>query len=496
MLRRIASASRAWMMLAPMAMTLGVLAQPTLGQCEIGELLASDGTGGDYFGRSVAINGDIIIVGAADCCDPGDDTGSAYIFQRDGSSWIEQAKLLASDGAEGDEFGISVGVSGNLAIVGAQRNDENGFVSGAAYIFKYIPQSNEWVEQAKLLASDGAAGDLFGFSVDICGDFAVVGAHRHDIGNSDNGAAYLFQTSDDGQSWTEVARLWASDGLFLPQRHGISVAIDDDLIVVGAYWAGPKGSDSGAAYVYRIGDNIPNLMFEEDKLLPADGEAGDRFGSRVAIDADRCVVGAFGDSDNGSGAGAAYVFRYDNDAAAWIEEAKLLAIDGESGDEFATVAIQGEVVVVGATKHDLPVQDAGAAYVFMFDPQTERWNDHGKLTASDNASYDFFGSGVAISNGKVVVGAYRHDDLGSSSGSAYVFDALAETDANNNGIPDACEPGFGDLNSDGVVGAADVVILLAFWGPCPPPPIECLGDLNADGVVSAADLLILLANWS
>ena len=160
------------------------------------------------------------------------------------------------------------------------------------------------------------------------------------------------------------------------------------------------------------------------------------------------------------------------------------------------MAIQGEVVVVGATKHDLPVQDAGAAYVFTFDPQTERWNHYGKLTASDNDSYDYFGSGVGISDGMVIVGAYRHDEVASNAGAAYVFDALAETDLNNNGIPDACEPTLGDLNSDGVVGAVDVVILLAFWGPCPPPPIECLGDLNADGVVSAADLLILLANWS
>lgn len=496
MLGQIFNFARLWMMPAVLAGMMIGPTQTSLGQCEIDELLASDGAAGDEFGRAVAMDGDIIVVGAPDCCDAELEAGSAYILRREGSSWVEQSKLLASDGEDGDEFGYSVGISGNLAIVGAQRDDDRGFNSGAAYIFKYVPALDEWVQQAKLLASDGAAGDQFGHSVDICGDFAVVGAYLHDIGGSNTGAAYLFQTSDDGRSWTEVAKLWASDGLFLPQRHGISVAIDDDLIVVGAYWADPNGSNSGAAYVYRISDDIPDVLFEDDKLLPADGAAGDSFGSRVAIDVDRCVVGAFGEDDNGSSAGAAYVFRYDNDAAVWIEESKLLAIDGSSGDQMGLVAIQGEVVVVGAYKHDLPVQDAGAAYVFTFDSQTGRWNDHGKLTASDNAEYDYFGLAVAISDGQVVVGAYRHDDLGSSAGAAYIFDPLAEADLNNNGIPDACEPAFGDLNSDGVVGAADLIILLAFWGPCPPPPLECLGDLNADEVVGAADLLILLANWS
>jgi hypothetical protein len=109
---------------------------------------------------------------------------------------------------------------------------------------------------------------------------------------------------------------------------------------------------------------------------------------------------------------------------------------------------------------------------------------------------DNFGGAVAIGSSLVIAGARSHDELGSSVGSAYLFDALVEADVNNNGIPNACEPTLGDLDGDGVIGSADLLILLAFWGPCPPPPLECLGDLNVDEVVGVADLIVLLANWS
>ena len=107
-----------------------------------------------------------------------------------------------------------------------------------------------------------------------------------------------------------------------------------------------------------------------------------------------------------------------------------------------------------------------------------------------------FGFAVGISGDNAVVGAFRHDDPETNVGAAYVYAALLSLDDDGNGIPDACEPLLGDLNSDGVVNSADLIILLAFWGPCPPPPLECLGDLNADEVVGVADLLILLGNWS
>lgn len=497
MLRRIRNIARGVVSPAVVVLAISGMAQTSSGQCELAELLASDGSPSDFFGNSVSISGGVGIIGARSDDANGYNSGSAYIFVQDGLSWIEQAKLLASDGETYNYFGGSVDVSGEFAIVGARWNDEIGFHAGAAYVFRYAADTNEWIEQAKLLASDGDSQDEFGFSVAVSGDVAVVGAYLHDHGwnGSNVGAVYIFRSADGGRSWIQEAELLASDGM-VGDRFGEAVGIAGDLILVGARRSDPNGSSSGSAYIYRYDPDGAMPWIEEAKLVPLDNASGDFFGASVEIDADMVVVGATGDDDNGSSAGAAYIFRYDIDTSQWIEEAKLLASDGESYDDFGRVAIEGGVVIVGAPGHDFPAMGAGVAYVYTYDPAAASWDEQGMLVASDNAQYDGFGGAVAIDGGLAIAGAPSHDDLGSSSGSAYVFDAFADTDVNNNGIPDACEPPLGDLNSDGVVGAADLIILLAFWGPCPPPPLECLGDLNADEVVGVADLLILLVNWS
>ena len=142
------------------------------------KILPADGSNNDAFGNSVSISGDYAIVGA-----PGDDenshfSGSAYIFRRDGETWIEEQKLLATDITRGDQFGYSVSISGYNAIVGAARDDDNGLNSGSAYFFRR--DSTSWVEEKKIIASDGAEGDLFGSSVSISEDFAIIGAQRND----------------------------------------------------------------------------------------------------------------------------------------------------------------------------------------------------------------------------------------------------------------------------------------------------------------------------
>ncbi|HCO93284.1 MAG TPA: hypothetical protein DIU00_04915 [Phycisphaerales bacterium] len=163
---------------------------------QLAKLVASDGAAEDYFGVSVSISRDYAIVGAHQswgASQPLDD-GKAYIFKWDGAGWSQQQKLLASDGAAGDWFGQSVSISGDLAIVGAHGDDDNGSKSGSAYIFKWDGMS--WVQQQKLLASDGAAGDRFGVSVSISGDLAIVGAYWDDDAcpgdvACDSGSAYL-----------------------------------------------------------------------------------------------------------------------------------------------------------------------------------------------------------------------------------------------------------------------------------------------------------------
>ncbi|MCX5635489.1 MAG: FG-GAP repeat protein [Planctomycetota bacterium] len=167
------------------------------------KLLASDGTAGILFGRSVSISGNYAIVGASSDDDNGGDSGSAYIFNRDGTNWVQQQKLTASDGAASDQFGYSVSISGDYAIVGAYGDDDKGSASGSAYIFKR--DGTSWVQQQKLLASaDGATNDYFGRSVSISGDYAIAGAYGDDDKGSCSGSAYIFKR--DGTSWSEQAK--------------------------------------------------------------------------------------------------------------------------------------------------------------------------------------------------------------------------------------------------------------------------------------------------
>jgi hypothetical protein len=125
-----------------------------LGQCEW-KLLASDGGADDYFGRAVAVSGDTAILGAPRKDDNGSDSGAAYVFRFDGASWVEEAKLLASDGEPGDQFGTAVAVCGDTVAVSAVADDDNGTAAGAVYVFRH--DGFNWIKEAKLLASDGAA---------------------------------------------------------------------------------------------------------------------------------------------------------------------------------------------------------------------------------------------------------------------------------------------------------------------------------------------------
>ncbi len=151
------------------------------------KLTASDGVGGDYFGYSVSIKGDSAIVGARGV---GGTTGAAYVFVRSGTDWAQQDKLVASDGAGIDWFGCSVSIDGDHAIVGAYQDDDNGSNSGSAYVF--ARSGTDWTQQEKYAADDGAANDELGYSVAISGDYAIVGAHRDDDQGIESGSAYIF----------------------------------------------------------------------------------------------------------------------------------------------------------------------------------------------------------------------------------------------------------------------------------------------------------------
>lgn len=378
------------------------------------KLTAADGAPGDLFGSamasSVAPSGRTAVIAAHGDDDGGDWAGAAYIFHDDGTGWTEQAKLTASDGVLKDFFGSSVSISGDTIVVGSFFSDAPGSHSGSAYVYQRT--GTTWTEEQKLVAADGAAGDLFGTSVAISGDALVVGARDHDVMAPNSGAAYVFRF--DGTSWTQEAELSASDGAtndFL----GVRVAIDGDVVVAGAQTADAGRHDSGAAYVFRFDGTS---WTQEAKLTASDGKAGDQFGNSVGISGDTVVVAA-ARAGRGVDRGAAYVFRFDG--TSWSQEAKLTASDPKNKDLFGwSVGISGDQIVVGAIKGDGGERDAGAAYVFQ--RTGTAWSEELKLLASDAEQTDRFGVSVAILQDTVFVGAHGDDDLGSAAGATYVYE--------------------------------------------------------------------------
>jgi hypothetical protein len=388
------------------------------------QVTASDGAQQDQLGYSVAISGDTAVVGAngADTAG-GTNAGAAYVFTRSGGVWTQQQKLTASDGAQGDFFGFSVAISGDTVIVSAHTKDTaGGSDAGAAYVF--TRSGGVWTQQQKLTASDGAQGDLFGFSVAISGDTAIVGAVHHDLGIiTDAGAAYVFTRV--GGVWNQQQKLTASDGQ-LDSLFGHSVAINGDTAVVGAYLQGVAGigTNAGAAYVFTRSGGV---WTQQQRLFASDGGPADNFGSSVAISGDTAVVGAINaDTAGGSRAGAAYVFT--RSGGVWTQQQKLTASDGTANQLFGySVGISGDTVIVGAYRDGTTaVPDVGAAYVFTRGGGT--WTEQQKIVASDGTLGDAFGFSVAISGTTAISGAFANDTAaGVNAGSAYFFNLVCNT---------------------------------------------------------------------
>ena len=267
---------------------------------EITKLVASDGGIADYFGLDVSMYGKTIVVGAPGNIARGS-AGAAYVFTCDDTSCEEVAKLTASDGEGGDQFGLSVSVWGSTVVVGAPSDDDAGASSGAAYVFTCADDS--CTEVAKLTSSDNTAVDWFGASVDVAVNTIIVGAPNSFVGGIHSGSAYVFDCSDG--VCTQLAQLSASDAAKWNQ-FGASVAVaDDDTIVVGAALSGPP-THSGGAFVYiRDGDN----WTQKPKLNGgSDAEASDFFGASVDISGDKVVIGVPRDNESGRNSGSACVF--------------------------------------------------------------------------------------------------------------------------------------------------------------------------------------------
>ena len=363
---------------------------------EQAKLTPPDGAVGDQFGVSVSLSGNRALVGARLTDDNGTDSGSAYVFVFNGTSWSEEAKLLPSDGVAGDFFGTTVSLSGNRALVGAPFKAGTGMHSGAAYIFVF--DGTSWTQQAKLNASDSGNVDNFGDSVSLSGNQALISAPFNG-----NGAAYYFVLS--GGTWSQQAKLLPDGGTGFID----AVSLSGNRALLGGRGITP----ANASYIF-VYDGTS--WSQEAKLTS--GVAYDQFGVSVSLSGTRAIVGAPLDGDNGISSGAAYVFAFDG--TTWSEQAKLTASDEARNNQFGTsVSLSGTRALVGAIRGTGSVQASGAAYLFAFDGTS--WTQRNKLIASDGDSYDTFGDSVSLFGARALVGASTNVVNGVASGSAYFF---------------------------------------------------------------------------
>ena len=377
------------------------------------KVTASDGTANSYFGSAAALNGSTALIGA-----DGDNSfqGAAYLFTKSNGSWSQGQKLTASDGLAGDEFGYRVVLANDTLLVGAFTATVGGNASqGAAYLF--TESNGAWSESQKLTASDGGLFDNFGASVALDGSTLVVGANGATVGgNAAQGALYVFTESNG--TWTQTQKLTANDGAAY-DNFGLSVALKGSTILVGSPQAAIGGNaGQGALYVFTESNGTWSQV---QKLTASDGTANSSFGESVALNGSTALIGANNATVNGhSFQGAAYIFSESN--GTWSQVQKLTASDGAANSNFGSaVALNGSTALIGADGSTVGGNTyQGKAYLFM--ESGGNWSQSDTFIASDGAVDDYFGAALAW-DGVTALISTPHPTIGGNSyqGAAYFY---------------------------------------------------------------------------
>ena len=428
-------------MKSPLTFLLGALACLILAGCQADDgvtpqdtfrsllkLVPNDPADNGSFGLSVAVDGDYALVGAPGEDGNGTNSGAAYLFlQSQGGldGWGQIKKLVASDADDDDVFGVSVAVSGDYALVGAEGEDGSGSMRGAAYLF-YRNQggADNWGEVKKLVASDAANDDGLGYSVAMDGDYLVVGADGEDGAGTNRGAAYLFYRNQGGaDNWGQFFKLTADDAAD-NNLFGYRVDIKGDFVVVGSPYSAGAGTNRGAAYLFYRNQGGADNWGQFRKILPSDPVDDVWFGSALSIDGYLLVIGSAWDDSGGTNRGAAYLFgRNQGGADNWGQLKKLAASDAHNDDFFGfDVDVNGDFVLAGALFSGGGGTERGQVYLFSKNEGgTDNWGQAQRLRASDGANEDWFGSSIALDSFYLLAGATGEDGAGTNRGAVYVF---------------------------------------------------------------------------
>ncbi len=428
---------------------------------ERAKLVPDNGASGDRFGEALSISNGMVLVGATGFAQPEDEAGAAYLF--DARTGLQLARIVANDPARRDRFGETVALNGNTALIAATQDDDGGDNAGSVYVFD-ISDASIPVQLTKILSSDIEAGDLFGTSIAMSGEVAVIGAVHDDDNGIGSGSAYVFDISDAANP-VEIAKLLPDDGMEL-DAFGSSVGIWGDLVVVGAWGA---DSFAGAAYLFNAGSGQQLV-----RLRQSDPDGFEFFGITVAINDSVAIVGSPLD-DGGVGSGSVYLFDLDDGS----QVARLLPDDAEASQNFGTaVSLNGNRAIVGAPFDDESASGAGAGYLFdIADPANPI--QLVKLLASDAVDEDRIGQCVQVEGSDAVISAWNRNEVGNNSGAAYLFSTVFSCPADLDGDSDADADDFFfylDAFAAGDAGICDT---------------DGDGDCEADDFFAYLDLFIL-----
>ncbi|MBL8747184.1 MAG: PKD domain-containing protein [Phycisphaerae bacterium] len=390
------------------------------------KLTASDAAAQDFFGSSVSIDGNVVIVGAPI---KGGFIGAAYLYRWNGASWVSEGKISASDGALGHQFGTSVSVLGGRAVVGSVNARVGGVATGAAYVYEV--SGAVWGQTSKLFASDGGAGDHFGAAVSLGANRVLIGAPEDDDRGSDAGAAYVFDYSG---SWSQTVKLTSAAGA-ADDRLGASVAVSGGVAVCGARNDdGAGGSNAGSAAVFRL---EMGSWVERTGLMASDGAAEDGLGTSVGLGGGVVVLGAPGDDDAGGNAGSAYVF---DEPGVVVDEVPL-----------------GQTVMRGQPAHFVVRASAAGTATYL-------WRRGGMMVADGIAP----GGGMISGSSTSCLRLSAAGDADAGSYECVVTDRCVSVTTAAAALAVVGAPCAGDANQDGQVNFADITqVLTSFNLSCP-----------------------------
>lgn len=396
----------------------------------IAKQYGSDGATLDEYGVSVAIDGDYAIVGSNKKGPSGQSAGTAYILFRDKNgpnAWGQIAVLTDPGGMPGDNFGASVAISGGVAAVGSPFDDTAIGNEGSVSIFYQSPTNpSQWTYHTKVTIVGPDGGDLMGTSVALSGDQLIAGAIGDDASGANAGAAYVFSRNQGGaDTWGQVAKLLATTGN-ANDNLGISVDIDDKYAIVGANGVDGFQQEVGAAYIFGKNQFGTNTWGQVAKLQAASQNMNDNFGASVAISGPWALVGADRHDRKATDAGAVFAFYKNNNGIndSWGQRNIIIDLNGKTGDRFGcAVGIDGEYAVVGSKGDDDQFgDDSGTGFVYL--QQDNGWILMGNLEDGGGKAGDALGSSAAISGRNVILGAPLDDNPGSNMGSALVYGGL------------------------------------------------------------------------